>query len=73
MAHLLDSEFDGDPTLDFPNVRADQSCPMCMRRKDIGAVACWTCYRSRGLRIVSGADNGVIASRDAFLANLACS
>lgn len=58
---------------DNPNVRADSTCPLCLQRKDIGLVACWTCYRVRGLRIASGADDGVILRRERYLANLRCS
>lgn len=59
--------------VDNPHVRADQTCPLCLRRKDIGLVACWSCYRIRGLRIASGADDGIIARRDSYLAALTCS
>jgi len=36
-------------TVDNPHVRQDTSCPICLGRKDRGLVACWSCYREKGL------------------------
>lgn len=73
MAHVLDSDFDGDSTVDNPHVRADQTCPLCRGHKDIGLLACWPCYRRSGLRIASGESDSVISRRDAYLGALTCS
>lgn len=73
MAHLLDAAFDGDPIMDHSNVRADCTCPLCHGPKDRGLVACWTCYRTNGLRIASGSADAIFSRRDQYLANLSCS
>ncbi len=36
--------------LDYPHVRASDVCPLCLRHKNPGLVACWSCYHARGLR-----------------------
>ena len=36
--------------LDYPNIRASDSCPLCRRHKERGLVTCWACYRERALR-----------------------
>ncbi len=41
--------------VDFPNVRASRLCPLYRGHKDASLVACWPCYRARGLR---GGDAG---------------
>ena len=36
--------------LDHPLTREQQTCPFCQGPKDTGLVACWTCFRSSGLK-----------------------
>lgn len=31
-------------------VRQSHFCPLCDKIKDLGLVACWSCYRQHGLR-----------------------
>ena len=35
--------------MDYPRVRASNVCPLCIRRKDQGLIACWYCYHLYGL------------------------
>ena len=37
-------------TLDNPLTRRQTSGPFCQGHKDTGLVACWTCFRSSGLK-----------------------
>lgn len=54
-------------TVDNPHVRQDTSCPICLGRKDRGLVACWSCYREKGLRYGNGVAEAMIAEREAEL------
>jgi hypothetical protein len=36
--------------MDYPHVRSSTACPLCQGRKEVGLVACWPCYRARGMR-----------------------
>jgi hypothetical protein len=37
-------------TIDYPNIRASEHCPMCGRDKDQGLLVCWPCYRLHNVR-----------------------
>ena len=37
-------------TADYPRTRAHATCAFCGRAKGFGLVACWTCFRSRGVK-----------------------
>lgn len=38
------------PTIDYPRIRRDSTCPFCTRTKDQGLIACWPCFRRENLR-----------------------
>lgn len=48
---------------DYPRVRASLTCPLCNGTKDAGLIACWTCYRSHGMR------NGLTTSDAAIISH----
>jgi hypothetical protein len=35
---------------DNPYVRRSKVCPLCDGHKDTGLVACWSCFKARGMR-----------------------
>ncbi len=37
-------------TPDHPRVRASLTCPLCLRHKDTGLVACWPCFGRYDMR-----------------------
>ena len=39
-----------NPFLDHERTRNQTRCPFCPRHKDTGLVACWSCFRSSGLK-----------------------
>ena len=55
--------------LDYPKVRAQVLCPLCVGDKDEGLLVCWPCYRRYELRsgnevveqIIAQAENGLVA------------
>lgn len=38
------------PVLDYPHIRQQYVCPICMGYKDHGLVTCWDCYKKWSLR-----------------------
>lgn len=36
--------------MDYTLVRASGICPFCAKQKEVGLVACWSCYRVHELR-----------------------
>ena len=42
--------FASSSALDFPNVRAACKCPICNGAKLTQLVACWLCYKRKGMR-----------------------
>jgi hypothetical protein len=55
-------------TIDHPKVRADRTCPLCDKGKDVGLVCCWACYGLYGLRFRNPKAAAIIDRREAVLA-----
>jgi len=52
---------------DYPQVRSAVVCPLCLKYKDIGLVACWPCYRAFGLRYGNKEADDLIEKAEAKL------
>lgn len=53
---------------DFPKVRAHHVCPVCNGPKDLGLIACWPCFRNRGVK--TGQMEKVLEAREAELSGV---
>jgi hypothetical protein len=51
--------------MDHPRVRSGAACPLCRGRKEVGPVACWPCYRARGLRDGNARADAIIERAEA--------
>jgi hypothetical protein len=53
--------------MDYPQVRSSTICPLCSAHKEAGLAACWSCYRSYGLRYGNAEAEAVIVRAEAGL------
>lgn len=52
----------------FTLVREDAACPFCSAAKNVGALACYTCYGAEVMRELGGDDLAVLEARETVLA-----
>lgn len=53
--------------LDYLRVRSAGVCPLCLKYKDTGLIACWYCYHAFGLRYGNQEAEELIAKAEAKL------
>lgn len=53
--------------MDYPHVRSSTACPLCQGRKEVGLVACWSCYRAYSLRYGNAEAEALIEQAEARL------
>ena len=53
--------------LDYPKVRSAGVCPLCLKYKDTGLVACWSCYHAFGIRYGNQEAEDLIAKAESKL------
>jgi hypothetical protein len=54
--------------MDNPKTRSGTTCPLCYGEKDHGLVACWQCYRGKGLKYGNPTAERIIEVFEAALA-----
>lgn len=53
--------------MNHPLTRKSHACPLCDGPKDIGLIACWSCYREYRLRNGNADAEAMIAQHEACL------